>query len=45
MLFDIKDPDIDFPIAAPLPLAPFLDDLSVELCAYSLIILPTRYCD
>ena len=32
MLFDTKDNDFDFPIAAPLPLPPFVDDTSIELC-------------
>jgi hypothetical protein len=32
MLFDIKDSDTEFPIAAPLPLAPYDASLDVEPC-------------
>ncbi len=35
MIFDIKDADTTFPVAAPLPLSTFLNDLKeeLELCA------------
>ncbi len=32
MLFDIKDREVNFPIAGALPIAPFFMDKSVQLC-------------
>jgi hypothetical protein len=40
MIFDIKDPDTTFPVAAPLPIAPFFssDKEELQLCIFKINI-------